>query len=284
MKEFTIELGHVRLAGLSQGDSNKPILLALHGWLDNAASFLPLAPYLDDFHVIAIDWPGHGHSQHRSDDASYQLTDYVYDLYVLSQYIESTYGHNRVHIVAHSLGGIVASIFAGAFPERLNKLVLIESFGPLVAAPQDCVGNLRKSIQMQYRNRDKRKGVHPSINSAVIARTNASDFSQDIAQLLVERSLAATDGGYMWVSDQRLRNLSPMRMTEPQAQNILAAITAPVLLVMGENGMDFPKDAMSKREGLLEGFSVAYFSGGHHVHMEQPADIAQRIVLFLTRD
>jgi len=35
----------------------KPLLIALHGWLDNSASFLPLAPHLGDFHLICVDLP-----------------------------------------------------------------------------------------------------------------------------------------------------------------------------------------------------------------------------------
>ena len=59
----------LKLAGLSWGDpSNRP-LLALHGWLDNAASFSQLAPLLTDFYVVAVDLTGHGQSACRSADA-----------------------------------------------------------------------------------------------------------------------------------------------------------------------------------------------------------------------
>ena len=47
------------------GQQGKPLLIALHGWLDNGASFLPLAPYLADFHLVCVDLPGHGHSDHK---------------------------------------------------------------------------------------------------------------------------------------------------------------------------------------------------------------------------
>ena len=52
----------LKLAGLSWGDPSGRPLLALHGWLDNAASFSQLAPLLTDFYVVAVDLTGHGQS------------------------------------------------------------------------------------------------------------------------------------------------------------------------------------------------------------------------------
>ena len=63
----------LKLAGLSWGEPSGRPLLALHGWLDNAASFSQLAPLLTDFYVVAVDLTGHGQSARRSADASYQI-------------------------------------------------------------------------------------------------------------------------------------------------------------------------------------------------------------------
>ncbi|MGH8605107.1 MAG: alpha/beta fold hydrolase, partial [Gammaproteobacteria bacterium] len=46
-------------------------LIALHGWLDNAASFDPLASYLDEFDLVALDLAGHGLSDHRPKGVHY---------------------------------------------------------------------------------------------------------------------------------------------------------------------------------------------------------------------
>jgi len=61
--ELVTPLG--RRAGLHWRTENAPRVLCLHGWLDNAASFIPLAPLLDKLEVFALDFPGHGNSEHR---------------------------------------------------------------------------------------------------------------------------------------------------------------------------------------------------------------------------
>ncbi len=281
MKNITIELPHITLAGLSFGSPDKPILLALHGWLDNAASFIPLAQHLADYHILAIEWPGHGHSMHRAAGASYHIADYVFDLHALSHYLESEYGCNKLTILGHSLGGIVASIFAGTFSERVEKLIMIESFGPLAAKPHESVTNLRKSIERSARPKNKKKTIHPSLDSAITARTQAGDFSRDIATLLVERGSLEVDGGYTWRSDSRLRNLSPIRLTEEQVLDFISAITAPILLIIGESGLVFARESFASRKAAVRQIECLHYAGGHHVHMEQPEPIAQAIQHFI---
>ncbi len=279
MKTIEIKLPHITLAAMSYGEEHKPVIIALHGWLDNAASFQPLAPYLSDYHVIAIDWAGHGHSQHRSVDASYQFSDYVYDLYCIIEQLNL----NHVDIVAHSLGAIVASVFAGTFPDKVNKLILIEALGPLVASADKTRENLFKSITNQYRNLDKNKARHLDMQSAIHARKLASDFDHDIAGILVRRGLKKVSDGYTWRSDIRLRNLSRLRMTQAQANDILSGIKASTLLVLGDSGMPALREHLPERKELLQDLTVISIAGGHHVHMQQPALLAQHIIEHIKR-
>src|SRR5690625_5810116 len=77
----SLTLAGGRLASLSWGPENAPTWLALHGWLDNAASFSRLAPVLVErlgIRIVALDFSGHGHSAHREGD--YALWDYCHDL------------------------------------------------------------------------------------------------------------------------------------------------------------------------------------------------------------
>ena len=60
--ELTWNVDGLALKGLAWGDPADAPVLALHGWLDNAASFALLAPQLSGHYVVALDLTGHGQS------------------------------------------------------------------------------------------------------------------------------------------------------------------------------------------------------------------------------
>ena len=83
MLAVEFSLPALSLAGWQQGPTQQKVTLCLHGWLDNADSFLPLSACLNELNLVAIDLPGHGLSQHRSLDAHYHFLDWIYDLATL---------------------------------------------------------------------------------------------------------------------------------------------------------------------------------------------------------
>lgn len=86
IKEQSFHLADgLALSALVTGEETGEVTLCLHGWLDNAASFLPLLKHLSQPYVVAIDWPGHGKSSHKSLDNQYHFVDYIETLYQLCQ-------------------------------------------------------------------------------------------------------------------------------------------------------------------------------------------------------
>ena len=84
MDALTINIPGFTIAYKCFGDPSLPPMLALHGWLDNANSFDLLAPYLEKhFHLIAIDFPGHGHSSHLPIGCHYHFIDGIFPPYKL---------------------------------------------------------------------------------------------------------------------------------------------------------------------------------------------------------
>ena len=291
VKEINYTFEAMSLQGLVCGNEEREdnIVLCLHGWLDNAASFLPLMPYLEqnlpDKNIIAIDWPGHGNSSHKSLDAHYHFIDWVYDLLQLFEL-----NHwQKVDIVAHSMGGMVASAFAAAFPEKVKSLTLIDSIGLISSEEDQTTKQLRDGMLSRFKRKMisnqqsgvKKNNYHASVDSAVKARVNVSDLNYDQAKLIVERGIVKEVEGYRWRSDVRLRNTSPYRLTLKQAQQFIRDIKCPVQLIYGSDGMDMVTSGIKIFGSLFEQFSSVELVGGHHVHMEKPQEAAELIKNFL---
>lgn len=275
-KERTFELPALHLAAKEWGAPPARPVLALHGWLDNAASFDRLAPRLDGCHVIALDSAGHGHSGSRPAGAAYNLWQEVGDVLDVADQL----GWRRFTLVGHSRGAAVSMLFAGAFPERIDKLVLLEGGIPLLGRAEDAPADLARAI-IEIRQLSRKSGrVFATESEAIEERANGfSKVTLDAAALLAQRSLRRVDGGYRWYADQRLKAGSELRLTAEQVRAFLAAITAPVLTILGERSF-FSKrpDYLAMLEELACG-TLVRLPGGHHFHMEGAEVEIARLVL-----
>ena len=276
--ELQIELPHLTLAAQSWGDATLPPLLAIHGWLDNAASFTTLAPLLSKhFHIVAIDLPGHGRSAHRPAGGWYHYVEYLADL----QAAVAALGWTRYSLLGHSLGGATASIFAAAQPAGIERLLLIESLGPLTAAPEAALEQLRRGLDQRAGLHGKTLRVFADTQLPVHARMQANDLSEPAATALVERGICAVPGGWSWSSDARLTLASPQRYTEAQIQTILRGIACPTLVVLATPATSYLPDAMMQaRAACVADIRLVRLPGNHHLHLENPVPVAKEIAAF----
>jgi pimeloyl-ACP methyl ester carboxylesterase len=234
-------------------------------------------PYLSNYHVIAIDWPGHGLSDHRGADAHYHFLDWVYDLISLFR----SQQWQAIDIIGHSMGGMVASAFSAAFPEHVKSLTLIDSIGVLTSDAATTTKQLRKGLLSRLTRDNKAKKYHTHLNSAVAARVLVSDLSTDNARLIVKRGIEQTEAGFIWRADIRLRSTSPYRFTLTQAEQLVADISTPVQLLYGSKGMEMVTKGLKCFGPLFKNLQVHELSGGHHVHMEQAEQAAKLINGFI---
>lgn len=282
MTELEVAIPGLRLAALSHGDPEAPPLLALHGWLDNAASFDRLAPLLAARHrVIALDFPGHGRSAHLPAGAfvHYHVVDYVAAVLAAADAL----GLERFALMGHSLGAGVASLVAAAAPDRITRLVLIEGLGPLADDPVQTLERFRQSADRRLATGASRLRTFPDIDTAVRARHAASGLAPELARPIVARGLVEVDGGYRWSSDPRLTLPTPVRLDEAQVRRLLAGITAPTRLLLARPQTPYLPEAMlRKRAACMTDIRIGHLDGGHHLHLEHPAAVARCILPHLS--
>ncbi|MBW5801599.1 alpha/beta fold hydrolase [Halomonas elongata] len=264
-----MRLADGRLAALSWGEARAPTWLALHGWLDNAASFSRLAPRLASslgIRVVALDFAGHGHSRYLVGDGGYALWDYCHDVLDALDAL----GLERAPLLAHSMGAGVACLLAAGLPERVERLVLIDGLGAVTTAPSALPRQLRKGLQARRRPCASAPR-YADIESAVAARVagSASPIDAETARPLVERNLEALAWGeWRLRSDPRLRWASPVRLTPDQVLAALGAMSCDVLLVEGQEGILGEREGMTSRRAAVAELTRRVLAGGHHLHLE----------------
>ena len=279
VQEISLKLPFGPLAALEWGEPDAPPLIALHGWLDNAASFAALAPLLaKEFRLIALDLPGHGRSAHLPQGVTrYHVTDYVDHVLNAADALQLS----RFRLIGHSLGAGVASLTAAASPTRIEKLALLEGLGPLADDGSQTLQRWRDAeAQRSISRRSPR--VFASIDEALAARVAVGDLQADEAGALVERGLREVEGGYAWSSDARLRLPTPLRIDEMQLRRLLAGIESPTLLLLADPATPYlPRATMEARAARVRDIRVGRIGGRHHLHVQHPAEVAGRLMGFL---
>ncbi|RZJ02477.1 MAG: alpha/beta hydrolase [Rubrivivax sp.] len=268
---------------LHRSDGKGPRVLALHGWLDNAASFLPMAPHLRGLELVALDLPGHGRSTHLPPGVDYSFPATIATVLDAADAL----GWDRFSLLGHSMGAGIASLVAAACPERIEKLVVIEALGALAEVPERTVARMREAISAQRAQKDKRLRVFPDIETAVRARAYASrvpgsGLDEALVRLLVERGVREMEAGWAWSSDPRLTLPTMVRMTEAQIEDLVAGIECPALAIFADPAQPYLPDPLRRRRvELLHKGRLVVMQGGHHLHMQQPAAVAAPILEFL---
>jgi len=255
------------MAALSWGDPDAPPLIAVHGWLDNAASFNAIAPMLaEHFHVLAVDLPGHGHSHHRPAGESYELLDYARDLAFL---VEGQIGQ-PVSLVGHSLGGIVAGLYAASRPQWVQRLIMIDSLGPMVGEPEAFPGQLGKALERMVNGSRGEPPSYSTLDEAIQARMGGRiPLSREAAEQIVPRNLNPQGPPWQWRTDPRLRYPSMHKLEEAEVQACLKAVECPALVVLASHGLlSYASGMTEQRLGLMPGETVLKTEGGHHCHLD----------------
>ncbi len=203
----------LRLHYVDWGNEDAPALLLIHGGRDHCRNWDWVAEQLrDDYHIIAPDLRGHGDSQWMI-GGSYNHVDYVYDIAQLLHQTKMT----PVTIISHSLGGSIALMYAGLFPDTVTRLVAIEGMGP---PPQMVKDRIEVPIEerLQFWINDLRKASgrmprrYPSLEDAYerMQTENPHLTEAQARHLTIHGSNQNEDGTYSWKFDNYVRTFSPV--------------------------------------------------------------------------
>ena len=259
--------------------SGGPLCLLLHGWMDAGASFRFLADALPAaWELIAPDWRGFGKSEWAS--GTYYFPEYLADLDALLAHLSPD---APVWLIGHSMGGNVASLYAGIRPERVARLVSLEGLGlppaPAAAAP----AHYRAWLTEQTGPREPR--IYPDWTTLIdrLRRGNPR-LTQERAAVVARAWATETPAGPRLRADPRHKVRGPLLYRLDEARACWRNIQAPTLWVMGKASPYAHLDATlldENRRCFRDLQEVWLDDCGHMMHHDQPLALAQAIVDFM---
>ncbi|MFA7587502.1 MAG: alpha/beta hydrolase [Novosphingobium sp.] len=262
----------LRLHYVDWGNVDAPLLILQHGGRDHCRSWDWVAERLcQDWHVIAPDLRGHGDSA-WSPDGNYGMDAFVYDFAQLVH----TLGHDQVTIVAHSLGGNIATRFTGLYPEKVRKLVNIEGLGPAPALRSEveakgAANRLREWIADKRKAAGRMPRRYPTLEAAFTRMKTENGFLTDdqARHLTIHGAIRNEDGTWSWKFDNYLNVWSASDMATADLVQLWEAITCPVLLLYGENSFASNPERDGRARHFPTGRVIEYADAGHWLHHDQ---------------
>lgn len=258
--------------------SRSRLLVCLHGWGDTGATFQFLVDELEalmpgEWFVAAPDWRGFGDSGHNA--AAYWYPDYVADLHQLLAHYSPA---DPAAILGHSMGGNVAALYAGTFPERVEAFVNAEGFGLRNSDPADAPARYRSWIERSG-NSERFSDYADFAALAAKIQGRSPAMSAAAARFVAEQWAVERDDRVFLKADPKHRLPNPVLYRRAEAEACWRAVTAPVLMVAGENSSfreeGHPHDGMFDFElPFPDSQSVLLPASGHMLHFEAPDKLA----------
>ena len=251
------------------GQDGKPSLLLVHGGLDHARNWDWVARALrEHFHVYAMDLRGHGNSA-WAPGALYTIGEHVLDLSALADVIDDF----PIHLIGHSLGGIVTLVYSGIYPDRVRKAVSIEGWGlpashRIHRPPSERLRNWIEAIRQTER---REPHSYPSIEAAVARMKEANPhLSDEVARhLTLHGTNWNADGSLIWKFDNYARIFPPYGQQLDELKEIVGKITCPVLLFRGIESWAADPEADGRARAIQNYRLVNVPGAGHWVHHDR---------------
>jgi pimeloyl-ACP methyl ester carboxylesterase len=271
----------VRRWGPQPSGSLSPVFL-LHGFNDTGDTFQFMVDAFEgDWPLLALDWRGFGLSGWSQD--GYWFPDYLADLDALL-HLESR--GEPARIIGHSMGGNIASLYAGVRPERVQCVVNLEGVGLPRTSPDQAPARLRKWLdEVMTVPSLKDYASFDQLASIILARYPGITRAQ--SQFIAEAwGRLEADGRVHLKGDARHRWVNPVLYKREDAEACWRGVKAPMLMLFGEHSQFLPSLGPDGTEAafyaLIPGVQIVRVAGaGHMLHIEKPDVVARLVEDFL---
>ena len=257
-----------RLSALRWGDRPAELVL-LHGGAQNAHTWDTVALALDR-PLVAIDLPGHGHSDHR-DDGPFSPRENAADVAVAIQALAA----DARMVVGMSLGGLTAIALTAIAPEVVRRLTLVD-----VTPGVD---------------RDKAAPIAQFVSGPesfasfdeILARTiefNPTRSEVSLRRGILHNAVPRDDGRWVWRYQRpRLAETADIPADFATLWDDVSKISVPVMLTRGDAAGSVVDDGdvaeLLRRQPSARVEVVA--GAGHSIQGDQPIELATLLVDFL---
>jgi pimeloyl-ACP methyl ester carboxylesterase len=258
-------------------------VLLLHGFMDAAATWDLVAPRLAGagLRVLAPDLRGFGDGARLPAGAYYYFPDYVLDV---AEIVEALVpAGSPLVVVGHSMGGSVATLYAGTTPSRVTRLVVVEGAGPPDNQHEHVPSRMRSWIDgvRAVRTRGERTmasredalkrlaGNHPRVPPEVL-RTRLGALLREVP-----------DGRFAWKADPLHTTQSPVPFFAESFKAFARRVECPTLFVSGGPRGWHPPDEAERIAAFRELSRVEFDDAGHMMHWTRPEELATAILKFV---
>lgn len=286
VSELTVPVPWGQIRGKVWGPDHGRPVLCLHGWADNCGTFDALLPLLpQDCKYVVMDMAGHGQSSHRPPGVPYYFPSYVADVHRVVKALE----WETFSIIGHSMGGNIGGMFSALYPEMVDALVLLDSYGFLPTDVKELPKVMRQGMEEMLKFEQKEERVYTYDQAFQRLRAVNPILSEQSAHILLERGLRQVEGGVVFSRDFRINLKNIWRISMEQSMELQSRIKARILVVLAEEGFEkiFAESDQHKfTSALLQGYReqngiVATVPGDHHVHLNHPEIVAPFVSDFL---
>ena len=277
--------GKIEISYLEWNDVNSPVsgdvknsknLLLLHGLADCAVVWSSLGTHLaEKYHIVAPDLRGHGESS--KPETGYSSAEIIADLEALVTHL----GWSKAHILGHSWGGKLATIWATRNPKRFSSLVLVDPFYV------DSLPNwIKITFPLLYRVLPFLQGMGPfeSEAAAIATAKKLKQYRQwsDLQERVFRASIESKPDG-TWGSKFAIAARNQIFSDVMQQSGLIKPLTIPSLFIQPTEGLNRTQWQLKPYRRYLLNLEIKQVDGNHWVFLVNPDEFNRQVEKFIDK-